>query len=798
MSRTAAPRAIAHWAWRMFRRDWRQQALVLTLLTIAVTVSSYSAALGHAVAPSDQSSFGTASGRIRFTTNDTPLAATVVSQASQSFGTVEEITDTSVSIPGSVQHLDLRVQRPDGAFASSTIRLRSGRYPASEAEIALTTGLSLFLDAPVGATITIGKRALEVVGLIENPSRLDDAFALVTAHGAGEQVQHTLLVRASAARLASFRSRTSALAPLTIDRPTYYSHDLGVLLVAALGMMLVAVLALTSFLVLSQRRVRQLGMIAAVGATQRQVRNVTVFHGLIVGAIAGSIGTVVAGLAWAATGPVLALASGRRVSWSSVPLWLILTPGLMALLSSVAAAWWPARTMARVPVVRALSNRPVDPTPGRRSAAAVAVSLAVGVLCLRYAHQRNPVLMIGGLGAMIGAVLLTTPLAIRAAVTRSGRLPIALRLAWRDLGRNQARSAAALATVTMAVGMSVSAVVITAANVHAPTAGNLSARQVLIHANDSRDPGLIPPRATSQTESMDSAIDQLASTVSQAQVIELSVAFDPAAEPSPEARATGDLDAVQVVRQHGQQFQSFPVYVATSQLLATLGGVATSPDQARLMAADPTGTWSLLTDRQVPFASPGRLSAAKYSSLPTVLASPALLQQEHWTQIRAGWLVQTPTPLTGQQFAQWRRQAATLGVAVEGRDQQTYLGRLRLMFTIGGIIVTLAVIAIALVLLRTQTIRDQQILTAVGTPRRIRRAISAAAGTTLAALGTLLGITGAYLTLILAYSDTLHRLENIPASALTAIALGIPLLTFATSWLTSAREPRAINRPVIE
>jgi hypothetical protein len=120
------------------------------------------------------------------------------------------------------------------------------------------------------------------------------------------------------------------------------------------------------------------------------------------------------------------------------------------------------------------------------------------------------------------------------------------------------------------------------------------------------------------------------------------------------------------------------------------------------------------------------------------------------------------------------------------------------MFTLGGIAVTLAVIAIALVLLRLQTTRDQQILTAVGAPRRARRAIAATTATVLATLGTMLGITGAYATLILAYSDTLHRLTNIPWTALTTIGVGIPVLALITTWLTTRRQPPSINRPVID
>lgn len=798
MSRVAATRAVAHWAWRMFRRDWRGQVLVLVLLTVAVAVSSYGASLGHALAPSDQASFGSATGRIGFTTNDPHMAARSVSAARRDFGAVDQVTDAFVPIPGSVRQLDLRTQDPHGVFGSSTLRLRTGHYPASGSQIALTPAMSQFLTAPVGASVRLGGISWQVVGLVENPAQLDDAFGLVTATPAGRSARYTLLVKASHGRLAAFRATASVPGGVTVDTPTYYSHDLGVLLVAALGMILVAVVALTAFLVLAQRRVRQLGMLAAIGATRRQVRNVTVIHGLIVGGIAAALGTAAAAAGWALTGTLIAQASGRRVSWASVPLWLVVTPGVMGVLTSAAAAWWPARAMARVPVVRALSNRPPEPAPARRSATVAGLAFAVGVLCLRFAHQRNALLMIIGLAAMIGSVLLATPLAIRAVTARGSRLPATGRLAWRELGRNQSRSAAALATVTIAVGISVSAVVITAANTHPATAGNLSDGQILIHTTGTRDPALVPPHTTKQTNALDNAAARIASTLPGAQLMPLSLAVDRAAPPSPEAQATGELDAAQVVRQRGGQLQSYPIYVATRQLLSSLGVEATQLELHSYFALDPTGSWSLLYSEREPVTAPAALHAHGYTSLPQVLVSPTVVTARHWQQVRSGWLIQSPTPLTAEEEHAARDRAAQLGLAIETRDPQTFLASLRLMFTVGGIVVTLAVIAIALVLLRLQTTRDQQILTAVGAPRRARRAIAATTATVLATLGTMLGIIGAYATLVLAYSDTLDRLTNIPWTALTAIGVGIPVLALITTWITTRRQPASINRPAID
>ena len=51
----AARRAVVRWAGRMFRREWRQQLLVLTLLTVAVTAAIGSITLAYNSVPADNS-----------------------------------------------------------------------------------------------------------------------------------------------------------------------------------------------------------------------------------------------------------------------------------------------------------------------------------------------------------------------------------------------------------------------------------------------------------------------------------------------------------------------------------------------------------------------------------------------------------------------------------------------------------------------------------------------------------------------------------------------------------------------
>ena len=62
-----ARRAVVRWAWRLFRREWRQQILVLTLLTVAVAAAVGFATAAYNLAPAPgEAEFGTANPFFRF------------------------------------------------------------------------------------------------------------------------------------------------------------------------------------------------------------------------------------------------------------------------------------------------------------------------------------------------------------------------------------------------------------------------------------------------------------------------------------------------------------------------------------------------------------------------------------------------------------------------------------------------------------------------------------------------------------------------------------------------------------
>ncbi len=126
---------------------------------------------------------------------------------------------------------------------------------------------------------------------------------------------------------------------------------------------------------------------------------------------------------------------------------------LLATVTAVVAAWWPARAAARIPVVAALSARPAPPRPAHRFAAFGAVLLAVGLASLVLAQQTKVPYILGGVLATAIALLLLAPVGVATLGRLARHAPLAPRLAMRDLARYRARSSAALAAIGLAVGI---------------------------------------------------------------------------------------------------------------------------------------------------------------------------------------------------------------------------------------------------------------------------------------------------------------------------------------------------------
>ncbi len=781
----------------------------MVLLTVAVATSTALATLAFNVAPvTGNAEFGTADHFIRLTSPQPDTLDAQVAAAAEWFGTIDAIGHRQVPIPGSVDNVDHRTQDPNGPFGAPMLALVEGRFAASPTEIAVTDDIASRFALSIGATFDLDRVERTVVGVVENPSDLDDEFAHVTASRASPTFV-TVLVDAADELVNDFRppGSTSRETSSRGDVPEDVLAAVGVLAAASLALFLVALVAAASFLVMAQRRLRQLGMLAAIGATESNCRLVTVSGGAVMGVVAALAGAGLGIAGWVAMSPQVEAAAGYRIDAANVPWWLVIVGMALAVVAATGAAWWPARSAARIPIVLALSGRPPRPASARRSAMLAAAFVAGGFACLAAAgdladdtavHWGSAFLVVLGSLAMVIGVLLFSPLAVAALARAAAPLPVALRIALRDLGRYQARSGAALAAISLVLGIPSAIVLGATAAQHGADAGNLSDRQVVV-----RDGAVDGPFAPLEEDvaGLEEQVADLAELLPTVSVQSLDVALDPAAPEQPEF--DGRI-AVSLAERSGDGWRDLTLlYVATPELLAPYGLDVASLDAGTGFATTESGEIGILGAARPPeeeqsntdlLGDPRPLEAG-YSSVPGSFLTHERVQQQGWESIPSGrWLLELDAPLTDDQLAAAEEYAAGAGLTIESRDHQEGLSALRAGATAVGMLVALGVLALTVGLVRSEAASDLRILTATGATRATRRMLTATTAGGLALLGVLLGTGGAYLVLLVGFLD---GPPPFPASQLVAIAGGTPLVAAVVGGLLTGREPPPATRAAI-
>ena len=819
----AARRAMIRWAGRLFRREWRQQVLVLTLLAVAVAAAICSITIVHNTDPAiSDPELGSANAVLRFDGSDPRKLEAGLASARRAFGTVDALAHRSVVVPGSVEAVDYRAQDPGGAYGDVLLALRRGSYPTGPGDVAVTDGVADLLRLEIGSTLGLDGRRRQVVGIVENPRKLSDEFALVSPSSAFAAEHVSVLVDTSAESLESFFGPGSGSPPAFSgaaiagnDHPE--APTLAMFSVTTVFLLLASLVAAAGFAVVAQRRLRQLGMLAAVGATQKQVRLVLLANGAIVGSIAAILGTTAGLAAWLVFSPSLESALDHRVDRLVLPWWLIATTILLAIVGAAAAAWWPGRAAARLPVVLALSGRPPKPRPARHSAIAAVALIAVGVGCLALSDRKEELLIIAGIVTTIVGCLLLGPLAIRVFSRPAGLVPIAPRLALRDLVRYQARSGAALAAVTLALGIAATIVVIASAEEAKSAAEppNLSNRQIRVYLGPPEARELTPVDALAQLDRLGSSVRQLAAQVDEAAVIPLRKAMQPEADRT----VIGNTEVflpLELTRRFDspsgrKQYQSqSELYVATPAVLSYLGVDAASVEPTtdflldRTVRADELVIPSMRRRDDTAVTNVQQIEVGEHLFGSASVGGPANfvtlggLRRHGWKHIPAGWLVESSRPLTSDQIADAREVAAAAGVTIEVQHTGISNARVMAIATAAGGILALAILAMTVGLIRSESAGDLRTLTATGASPRIRRTLTSTTAGALALLGALLGVAGAYVVMLATYHDDLGYLSAVPVLYLALAVLGVPLTAAAAGWLLGGREPPAVAKPVIE
>jgi putative ABC transport system permease protein len=530
---------------------------------------------------------------------------------------------------------------------------------------------------------------------------------------------------------------------------------------------------------------------------------VLIVHGAVVGVVAALSGTALGLAGWIALSHRLEGSVAHRIDTFNLPWGLLLGALVAGVVVPIAAAWWPSRAMPRMSIVDAISARPPKPHRADASVLLAVVFLAGGVVLTGLSNQSKPLLLIGGIIAIVVGILLACPTAIRLLASTAGRAPVTIRVALRDLGRYQARAGAALAAISLALGIPIAIILVASAAdrtsaLHAGK-GNLADTQLLIRldhpTNSSDDPETLAPNLTAaQLTGVQAAIDDLGMTLGNATIVPLEMAADSVANPvNPRL-----IDLAEPVEGNDHVYHAQTAYVATPGLLSFLGvDTSTIPSDAEVLTANQAAPIMPIT-RSVEEPNHAVIAPPEYTSLPKAFITEAGLDRYHLAPTPVGWILQAPQPLTHDQLTAARMVATSNGFTIEARHGPTSRAAIRTIATAVGALFALAIVAMTVGTIRSEAAAELRTLTATGAGSSIRRALTATTAAALALAGVVLGVIGAYLGLGGAYARHLDRLGDVPVANLLTALIVVPVLAGAVGWCLGGREPRTFARPAID
>jgi putative ABC transport system permease protein len=819
-----ARRAVIRWALRLLRREWRQQLLILALITVAVGATVVASTVATDTPAPIAGVLGTAQDAASISGPPATINADIA-KIERLFGRADVIENESVPVPGTQNAFDLRAQNPHGPFGAPLLSLVSGQYPAAANEIALTGGVATDFNLRIGSNWTVAGRAWKVTGIVSNPQSLLDEFALVLPGQVTSPGSVTVLFNAAARPSAATSKATAGLNIITaqtVANNNEINPETISVAAAVLGMVLIALVGIGGFTVLAQRRLRAIGMLAAQGATEGDIRLVIRANGAATGVVAALAGLVLGFLAWLAYRPQAENSAHHVMGAFQLPWTVIGISMVLAIAATYFAASRPAKAIARTPIVAALAGRP--PAPGKTRHLAVPVGigfLVVAFLLLGMAgasdgNGNGIGQVVLGFVALAVAIVLLAPTLLSVVAAAGSRAPIAVKLALRDLARYRARSGPALAAISLTAMIAVLICVASAArfgNVLDYAGPNLTSSQLIVYA----------PVGNVNTGQAPTAA-QLAAGVKTAKEISADLGSSMVA-----------LESSSVGLTHAAPGRSWSgqIYVATPQLLKAFGISQSeiNPDADILTMRPGLSTMSLmqLTYGNDSFGKNGGPNGGggwpcpvgscianppiqEIGQLPSGTSAPNTVVTEHAISAlhlqgsvqTNGWLITVPGGLTPAQIttAQHLAAGAAGNMSVETRNSIPSLRQIIDVATIFGLVLALGILGLSVGLVRSEARRDVRTLAATGASGATRRTVTAATAGALGFTGAVVGIVGGYVAAIGFFRsnslDGLSSLGSIPVTNLLAILVGMPLAATILGWLLAGRDPAGIGRQPLE
>ncbi|MFQ1003101.1 ABC transporter permease [Modestobacter sp. SSW1-42] len=281
----------------------------------------------------------------------------------------------------------------------------------------------------------------------------------------------------------------------------------GLLLFAAIAVLVAGLVIANTFAVLLAQRTRDLALLRCVGATAQQVRRSVLGEALLTGLTASVLG-VLAGIGLAAgVSAIVGTDSPIPLSGVTVPLHVVAIGLAVGTLTTLLAALAPARAATRVAPLAAL--RPADPAPlrsrggvARLVAGLLLVLPGIGLMALGVVTQEVFLAFAGVVLSSLGGLLLAQR-AVPPVVAGAGRLlgrvgGLPARLAAGNATRNPRRTAATATALLIGVTLTTAMVVGASSTRATAQAGLLAAypTDVIVEGNGEALPATVLDQLT--------------------------------------------------------------------------------------------------------------------------------------------------------------------------------------------------------------------------------------------------------------------------------------------------------------
>ncbi|HJQ44167.1 MAG TPA: hypothetical protein VJ831_13850 [Jatrophihabitantaceae bacterium] len=407
----------------------------------------------------------------------TPTMATVLAQLPAGSRAIEQLlTPVRIRTSAGIKYAPLFGIDYSDPIAHGMYVQVHGRSPRTPNEIALSPRLAKSIGAHIGDTIHLADpdRAFTVVGIAREAGYRHSQLALTLpsaiSTSSSRQPETTWYFHTptpiSWSRVLQLNkeslvvvSRSVYLDPPPRSQVPYYVHSgnntnhagviAAVALIAGMALLEVVLLAGPAFAVGARRQRRDLALMAATGGQARDLRNVVLANGVVLGLLAGISAALGAVLAAFIAMPTLGTLVDQVPGHTEIRPLELAGIAMVSLVTALLAAIFPALQAARTDVIAALAGRR-GTVRTRRHVPVIGLALiALGVAIALFAvtSQNNATTILVGVVFTEVGLIVCTPSVLGGAARLARLLPLGPRIALRDAGRNRSAATPAVAAV---------------------------------------------------------------------------------------------------------------------------------------------------------------------------------------------------------------------------------------------------------------------------------------------------------------------------------------------------------------